>query len=71
MPLIQVKLIEKVLSPSQKAELITKLTDFILSVEGENFRPVTWLTIQEARSGELRRHPMSTEAVQAVLARKR
>ena len=69
MPLIQVKLIEKVLSPAQKAELITKLTDVIVSVEGENFRPVTWVTIEEVHSGEwgIGGQPMTTEAVRAIL----
>jgi len=38
MPLIQVKLIfEKVLSSAQKAELISKLKDVMVSIEGENF----------------------------------
>jgi 4-oxalocrotonate tautomerase len=69
MPLIQVKLIENVLSPAQKAELITKLTDVMVSVEGENFRPVTWVTIDEVRSGEwgIGGQPMTTEAVRAIL----
>lgn len=69
MPLIQVKLIEKVLSPAQKAELITKLTDVMVSVEGENFRPVTWVTIEEVHSGEwgIGGQPMTTEAVRAIL----
>lgn len=43
MPLIQVKLIEKVFTPAQKSEIITKLTDAMVSVEGENMRPVTGL----------------------------
>jgi 4-oxalocrotonate tautomerase len=69
MPPIQVKLIEKVLSPAQKAELITKLTDVMVSVEGENFRPVTWVTIEEVHSGEwgIGGQPMTTEAVRAIL----
>lgn len=52
MPLIQVKLIENVFTPEQKKEMITKLTDAIVSVEGENMRPITWVVIEEARSGE-------------------
>jgi 4-oxalocrotonate tautomerase len=69
MPLIQEKLIEKVLSPAQKTELITKLTDVMVSVEGENFRSVTWVTIEEVRSGEwgIGGQPMTTEAVRAIL----
>jgi len=52
MPLIQVKLIEEVFTPTQKREIITKLTDAMVSIEGENMRPVTWVVIEEARSGE-------------------
>ena len=42
MPLIQVKLIEEVFTPVQKKEIITKLTDAMVTIEGENMRPVTW-----------------------------
>jgi 4-oxalocrotonate tautomerase len=52
MPLIQVKLIEDVFTPAQKKEMITKLTDAMVSIEGENMRPVTWVVIEETRSGE-------------------
>ena len=34
MPLIQVKLIEEVFTPAQKKEIIKKLTDAMVSVEG-------------------------------------
>lgn len=43
MPLIQVKLIESVFTPAQKKEIITKLTDAMVSIERENMRPVTWV----------------------------
>ena len=36
MPLIQVKVIEGVFSKAQKAEMIRKLTDTMVSIEGEN-----------------------------------
>jgi 4-oxalocrotonate tautomerase len=52
MPLIQVKLIEEVLTPSQKKEVIAKLTDAMVSIEGEGLRPVTWVVIEEVRSGD-------------------
>lgn len=52
MPLIQVKLIEEVFTPAQKKEIITKLTDTMVSIEGESMRPVTWVVIEEVRSGE-------------------
>jgi 4-oxalocrotonate tautomerase len=52
MPLIQVKLIEEVFTPAQKREIISKLTDAMVSIEDENMRPVTWVVIEEAKSGE-------------------
>ena len=39
MPLIQVKLIENVCTAAQKRQIITKLTDAMVSIEGENMRP--------------------------------
>jgi len=68
MPLIQVKLIEEVLTPAQKKEIITSLTDAMVKIEGENMRPVTWVIIEEVRSGEwgIGGQPMTTEAVVAL-----
>jgi 4-oxalocrotonate tautomerase len=52
MPLLNVKLIEGVFTPSQKQEMVRKLTDTMVSIEGENMRPVTWVVIEEVKSGE-------------------
>jgi 4-oxalocrotonate tautomerase len=52
MPLVNVKLIEGVFTPSQKQEMIRKLTDAMVSIEGENMRSVTWVVIEEVASGE-------------------
>jgi len=52
MPLIQVKLIEEVFTPAQKQEIISKLTDTMVSIEGENLRPLTLVIIEETRSGD-------------------
>ena len=72
MPLIQVKLIENVFTSAQKKEIISKLTDAMVSVEGENMRPVTWVVIEEVHSGELGigGKPMTTDAVRALAAGK-
>ena len=68
MPLIEVKLIENVFTPLQKQEIIAKLTDAMVSIEGENMRSVTWVTIEEVRSGEwgIGGQAMTTEAVHAL-----
>lgn len=72
MPFIQVKLIEEVLTPSQKKEIITKLTDAIVSVEGEGARPVTWVVIEEVRSGQwgIAGQGLTSEAARALVAGK-
>jgi 4-oxalocrotonate tautomerase len=50
--MIQVKLIEGVFNAAEKETIIEKLTDAMVSVEGEAMRPVTWVTIEEVASGE-------------------
>ena len=70
MPLLTVKLIEGVFSTSQKQEMIRKLTDTMVSIEGENMRNVTWVVIEEAKSGEwgIGGKPLTTEAVKELAA---
>ena len=52
MPMLTVKLIERVFTPAQKKEMIRRLTDVIVDIEGENLRPVTWVVIDEVKSGD-------------------
>jgi 4-oxalocrotonate tautomerase len=70
MPLIQVKLIEGVFSEAQKHEMIRKLTDAMVSVEGEAMRAVTWVVIEEVRSGSwgIAGKAMTTADVRALAA---
>ncbi len=72
MPLIQVKLIENVFTSRQKEEMIKKLTDAMVSIEGENLRPVTWVVIEDVKSGEfgIGGQAMTTEAVKALASGK-
>ena len=51
MPWVQVKVIEGVFTEPQKREIIRKLTDAMVSIEGENMRPVTWVIVEEVKSG--------------------
>ena len=51
MPLINVKLIEGVFDDHQKKAIIEKVTDAIVEVEGENMRGVTWVIVEEVKSG--------------------
>ena len=52
MPLVNVKVIEGVFTPPQKQDIIRKLTDALVSVEGENLRSVTTVIIEEVKSGD-------------------
>ena len=52
MPLVSVRLIEGVFTPDQKREMIHKLTETMVEIEGENLRPVTWVIVEEVKSGD-------------------
>ena len=52
MPLVTINLIEDVFTAEQKRQLIAKVTEAMIAVEGEAMRPVTWVRIQEFRGGD-------------------
>lgn len=52
MPLVQIKGISGYLSLNQKQEIIRKVTDAVVSVEGEGLRQVTWVIFEDVASGE-------------------
>jgi len=52
MSLIQVKVIEGAFSQGQKQQVIQKLTDTMVSIEGKSMRPATWVKVEEVKSGE-------------------
>jgi 4-oxalocrotonate tautomerase len=72
MPLIQVKLIEGVFSQAQKQEMIRKITDTMVSIEGENLRQVTFVIVEEVKSGDwgIGGKAMTTTDVKALQAGK-
>ena len=53
MPLIQVRVMKDLFSKEQKRQIISKLTDAMVSIEGENMRGVTWCVVEEVESGDL------------------
>jgi 4-oxalocrotonate tautomerase len=69
-PLIQVKLIEGVFTEAQKREMVHKLTDAMVSIEGENMRAVTWVVVEEVKSGDggVGGQALTTAAVKALAA---
>lgn len=51
MPLVDIEVIEGVFDEDQKAQMIEKVTDAMVDIEGENMRAVTWVRLKEVRSG--------------------
>lgn len=72
MPLVNVKLIEGVFSPEQKQDMIRKLTDAMVAVEGENLRRVTTVIVEEVKGGDwgIGGKPLSAADVNALAAGK-
>lgn len=70
MPFIHVKVIEGVFSSEQKAQILSKLTDAMVEIEGEVMRPVTWAVIEELKSGDwaIGGKPLTTADVKAMAA---
>jgi 4-oxalocrotonate tautomerase len=51
MPLVNIEVIENVFTPAQKKEMIEKVTDAMISIEGEALRPYTLVKIDEVKDG--------------------
>jgi 4-oxalocrotonate tautomerase len=52
MPLVTIDVIKDVFSPKQKQQLIARVTEAMIEVEGEAMRPVTWVRIKEFEGGD-------------------
>lgn len=52
MPLVTIDVIKDVFTQEQKHELISKVTEAMVAVEGEAMRPVTWVRIKEVEQGD-------------------
>ena len=65
-------MIEGVFTPTQKQEMIRKLTDTMVSIEGENMRPVTVVVVEEVKSGDwgIGGNPLTTTDVKDLAAGK-
>ena len=70
MPLINVRLIEGVFDDDEKAQMIEKLTDTMVEIEGENMRGVTWVVVEEVKSGDwgIGGNALTVEHVRALAA---
>jgi 4-oxalocrotonate tautomerase len=52
MSLIQVKVIAGVFTTPQKQEIVERLTEVMVAIEGECMRERTWCLLEEVASGE-------------------
>ena len=52
MPMVTIDLIKEVFTPAQKAQMIAKVTEALVAVEGESLRGVTWVRINEFEGGQ-------------------
>jgi 4-oxalocrotonate tautomerase len=73
MPLIQVKVIEGVFTKEQKQEMVRKLTDTMVAIEGENLRGATVVLVEDVLSGQwgIGGTPLTTADAKALAAGKR
>jgi 4-oxalocrotonate tautomerase len=70
MPLINVKLVEGAFDAAQKQRIVRDLTEAMVGIEGENMRPVTWVLVEELKSGDwgIAGNPLTTADVKALAA---
>ena len=70
MPFINVKIIDQVFTADQKRDIVERLTDAMVSIEGENMRSVTWVVVEEVASGDwgIGGQPLTTQDVRALAA---
>ena len=70
MPFVNVKVIEGVFSAEQKQDMVRQLTDTMVGIEGENMRQVTWVVVEEVKSGDwgIAGNPLHTADVKALAA---
>jgi 4-oxalocrotonate tautomerase len=71
MPFVSVKVIEGVLSPAQKREVIKGVTDTLVTVKGEGLRQAIVVVIEEVKSGEwaIGGRMLTTADVEVLVAR--
>jgi 4-oxalocrotonate tautomerase len=71
MPLVTIEIIRDVFSEDQKRDLIERVTEAVVSVEGEPLREFTWVRIQEIqpRDWAIGGKPMDAAAIRALAVR--
>ena len=72
MPLVDIQLIKGVFTQEQKDIMISKVTEAMVSIEGEAMRGVTWVRVQETDSGQwaIGGKRLTADAVKAMASAK-
>ncbi len=68
MPMVDIHVIKGVFSDEQKRDMIERITDTMVDIEGESLREVTWVRIREINSGEwgIGGRPFSADDIKAL-----
>jgi 4-oxalocrotonate tautomerase len=68
MPFVSVKVIEGVFDDDRKRRIVEEVTEAMVRVEGEAMRPVTWVVLEEVKSGDwcIGGRRLTTEDVRAM-----
>ncbi len=70
MPFVNVKVIKGVFDADEKQQMISKLTETMVGIEGEAMRGVTWVAVEEVESGDwgIGGQPITAEYVKQLQA---
>jgi len=71
MPLVEVKVIQGVFTSEEKREMIHRITEAMVDIEGENLRQATTVIVEEVLSGDwgIGGNALTTADVQALQGR--
>ena len=63
-------LVEGVFDGATRQRIVRDLTEAMVAIEGENMRPVTWVLVEELKSGDwgIAGNPLTTADVKALAA---
>lgn len=73
MPYVNIQVIEGVLSQEQKRQMLEKVSEVVISIEGEGVRNYTTVVIDEVRSGDwaVGGKPLEAHEVRAIASSKK
>jgi 4-oxalocrotonate tautomerase len=70
MPLVDIQVLEGVFNAAEKQSMISKVTEVMVSIEGEAMRGVTWVRVIDVPSGQwgIGGKSLTTDDVKALQA---